>query len=143
LTPEVFAAPVGSDSWLAECRQEVALRLPPSTTEIASGGVTGWAFSITDDFAHRYSFWLAYDADDGQWHVYLVSPRRDELGPPGRTGPENAHAVHLFPDGRVCLTPTVGCRSIEHAFARAALWCRGASCYRSGVEFQLNPDQRG
>lgn len=139
LTGETFAAAVYSPAWIDEQRATARLKLPANTREVASAGVTGWAFSITTEFGDTYTFWAAYDVDDSHWAVYLLSPRRDQISSPGRA--PNAHDIHLFADGRLCLTPTVGCRSLEHAFARSALWARGASCYRQGLTFTFNRGQ--
>jgi len=129
-----------SDQWLADTRREIARRLPDSTEERWSGQYPGWQYSMVNEFGHCYSFWFTYDATRRLWFAWLISPASTEIRAP-KGPPPGAHDIHLYSDRRVCLTPEVGCISIEHLHARLALWIRGASCCRAGLGFKFNPGQ--
>lgn len=99
-----------------------------------AGGREGWAWQITTEFGDTFHFFGYWDPDQSLFFTMLGAPRLERRA-------RTPHDLHLYPDGTVCLTLSVGCRDLEHAHTRSALWARGASCYLAGVGFTFNPGQ--
>lgn len=137
-SPTVIGTGV-SDEWLAHQRDVVRTKLPPSTVEVPRPGVPGWAYTICDRFGFDYTIWVGYDLTQGLWFAYLVDPPRAALRPPGGAPPTD-HDLHLFVDGRICLSRSIGYPDLERTYARTCLWCLGASSYRLGYGFVFSAD---
>lgn len=133
-------AEVTSDTFYSSGRIEtessfVRSNMPRNTVRVSDGTYSGWHFSITNEFGDKYSLFLYYHEGYGVYRVALVEPR---LG-----GSVDPHGSHLWPDGTLCLTKRDGSGypSMAATYAKAALWTRGASCYRRGHGFQFNVGQ--
>jgi hypothetical protein len=113
----------------------VRTSMPRNTVRASDGKVEGWHFTITNEFGDRYSLFLYYSQSYGVYRVALIDPRME--------GTVDAHGTHLWPDGTLCLTKRTGSGypDMGKTFAKAALWTRGASCYRRGYGFQFNVGQ--
>jgi hypothetical protein len=135
ITQERFYAPEGPR--LALERTIVREKLPSNTYQASDGDITGWVYSVTNEFTDKYVLFLWYDAGTATYKVSLVEPR---LG--GNVGVEDCH---LYSDGTICLKRQngPGYRNLADAYARSVLWTRGASCYRRGYGFQFNAGQEG
>lgn len=122
---------------LALERSIVSEKLPRNAYQASDGNITGWVYSITNEFADTYVLFLWYDAGTATYKISLVEPR---LG--GNVGVEDCH---LYSDGTICLKRKdgPGYRNLADAYARSVLWTRGASCYRRGYGFQFNIGQEG
>jgi len=113
----------------------VEAKLPEGTYFANDGEIDGWVYQITTEFNDVYTMYAWYDQSDATYKVSLIEPR---LG--GTVGVEDCH---IFQDGTICLKREggPGYRRLEDAYARSALWARGASCYRLGYGFQFNVGQ--
>lgn len=133
-------AEVTGDTFYAQSRHGtesafVRSNMPQNTMRVSDGTYDGWHFTITNEFGDSYSLFLYYHAGFGVYRVALIEPR---MG-----GTVDAHGGHLWPDGTLCLTHRTGSGypSMGATYAKAALWTRGASCYRRGYGFQFNVGQ--
>jgi hypothetical protein len=113
----------------------VRTSMPHDTIRASDGRVEGWHYTITNEFGDRYGLFLYYSQSYGVYRVALIDPHME--------GTVDAHGTHLWPDGTLCLTKRHGSGylSMDETFAKAALWTRGASCYRRGYGFQFNVGQ--
>jgi hypothetical protein len=109
--------------------------MPQNTVRVSDGTYEGWHFTITNEFGDSYGLFLYYHPSYGVYRVALIEPRME--------GTVDAHGGHLWPDGTLCLTRATGSGypSMGATYAKAALWTRGASCYRRGYGFQFNIGQ--
>jgi hypothetical protein len=135
ITQERFYAP--DSRRLALEQSIVGEKLPSNAYQASDGSITGWVYSITNEFADTYELFLWYDEGTATYKVSLIEPR---LG--GNVGVEDCH---LYSDGTICLKKQGGSgyRNLADAYARSVLWTRGASCYRRGYGFQFNAGQEG
>jgi hypothetical protein len=130
---------VTGDTFFASRRDNEAAfvrsNMPRNTTRVSDGTYEGWHFSITNEFGDSYSLFLYYHPSYGVYRVALIDPRME--------GSADAHGTHLWPDGTLCLTHKNGSgyKKMGATYAKAALWTRGASCYRRGYGFQFNVGQ--
>lgn len=122
---------------LAQERSIIREKLPSNAYQASDGSITGWVYSITNEFTDTYTLFLWYEEGSRTYKVSLVEPM---LG--GSVGVEDCH---LYADGTICLKRQggPGYRNLEDAYARSVLWTRGASCYRRGYGFQFNVGQEG
>jgi hypothetical protein len=113
----------------------VRTSMPKNTIRASDGKFEGWHYTITNEFGDKYGLFLHYNPSFGVYRVALIDPQME--------GTVDAHGTHLWPDGILCLTtrPGSGYPDMGEAFAKAALWTRGASCYRRGYGFQFNTGQ--
>jgi hypothetical protein len=111
--------------------------MPSNTVRTSDGSTAGWAYAIKNEWGDSYTLFVWFEASSGTYIVSLVSP---ELA-----GVVGIHDCHLYADGRLCLKKEggPGYRSMSDAYARSAIWTRGASSYRRGNGFQFNIDQLG
>jgi len=109
--------------------------MPRDTIRASDGRVEGWHYTISNEFGDSYGLFLYYSQSYGVYRVALIDPKME--------GTVDAHGSHLWPDGTLCLTKRNGSGypSMDETFAKAALWTRGASCYRRGYGFQFNVGQ--
>ena len=110
--------------------------MPKNTIRASDGTYDGWGFTISNEFGDSYTLFMYYHPSFGVYRVALIEPRME--------GTVDAHGAHLFPDGTLCLTENhigSGYPDMQATFAKAALWTRGASCYRRGYGFQFNVGQ--
>jgi hypothetical protein len=133
VTQETFYA-----SRLERLTQERAFaesNMPEGTAYASDGEFEGWTFEITNEFDDSYSMFLWFEPASGTYKVSLVRP---QLG-----GAVDMHECHIYKDGVICLKKEggPGYSRMADAYARSALWTRGASCYRRGYGFQFNMDQ--
>jgi hypothetical protein len=122
----------------ARLAQEAAFArtgMPTNTIRASDGTFEGWHYTITNEFGDDYNLFLHYNPSFGVYRVALIEPRME--------GTVDAHGTHLWPDGILCLTRQTGSgyADMGETFAKAALWTRGASCYRRGYGFQFNTGQ--
>ena len=140
LTTFAFAAPTVPARWLERTQAEVGRKLPRAAVYLPQGPHHGWAYPLENEWGHRYQIWTGYDHLQDLWFSYAIDP-----APPALLGAlcryPSIHDLHLFPDGRICLSAEIGCLSLDRTFARTALWCRGASCVRSGLPFMFSVGQ--
>jgi hypothetical protein len=131
ITGDTFYAPSRLETESAFVRGN----MPRNTMRVSDGTYEGWHFTITNEFGDSYSLFLYYHPSYGVYRVALIDPRME--------GTADAHGTHLWPDGTLCLTHATGSGypSIGASYAKAALWTRGASCYRRGYGFQFNIGQ--
>jgi len=129
VTGDTFYSRLASETEFAQSH------MPRNTMRVSDGTYDGWHFSITNEFGDRYSLFLYYHPS---YHVYRVALIEPRMG-----GHVDAHGTHLWPDGTLCLTHATGSgySSMAATYAKAALWTRGASCYRRGYGFQFNVGQ--
>ncbi len=113
--------------------QTVARHFPSGTRWASDGKFSGWVYDITNEFGDPYRFFGYFDPTFSLYKVALLAPKL--------AGKVGAHEGHLFRDGLVCLNQRGGCRELADAYARSALWCRGASLVRRGHGFQFNTGQ--
>jgi hypothetical protein len=132
-------AEVTNDTFYAtRLDQETAFvrsNMPRNTVRVSDGTYEGWHFNITNEFGDPYGLFIYYHPSFQVYRVALISPRME--------GTVDAHGTHLWPDGTLCLTRANGSGypTMAAAYAKAALWTRGASCYRRGYGFQFNVGQ--
>lgn len=135
---ERVAEVTGDTFYASRLEREAAFvrtSMPRNTVRASDGQVEGWHFTITNEFDDRYGLFLYYSQSYGVYRVALIDPRME--------GTVDAHGTHLWPDGTLCLTKKTGSgySDMGKTFAKAALWTRGASCYRRGYGFQFNVGQ--
>jgi hypothetical protein len=132
VTGDTFYAPPG----LQQEGEFVRANMPRNTMHVSDGTYEGWHFTITNEFGDAYGLFLYYHPSYGVYRVALISPRMEG-------GVVDVHGTHLWPDGTLCLTHANGSGypSMAATYAKAALWTRGASCYRRGYGFQFNVGQ--
>jgi hypothetical protein len=135
ITQETFF--VDDSPRLALERRIVQAKMPSNTFQASDGTITGWVYSITNEFSDKYTLFAWYDAGTATYKVSVVEP---DLR--GKVGVEDCH---LYDDGTICLKREggPGYRNLEDAYSRSVLWTRGASCYRRGYGFQFNIGQEG
>jgi hypothetical protein len=133
-------AEVTGDTFYAQSRLDAEAvfarsNMPANSVRVSDGTYDGWHFTITNEFGDKYGLFLYYHRGFGVYRVALVEPR---LG-----STVDAHGGHLWPDGTLCLTHRTGSGypNMGATYAKAALWTRGASCYRRGYGFQFNIGQ--
>lgn len=133
ITQETFYS--GDSPRLALERRVVRDKMPSNTFQASDGTITGWVYSITNEFADKYTLFAWYDAATATYKVSLVEP--DLRGKVG------VHDCHLYSDGTICLKEEGGSgyRNLEDAYSRSVLWTRGASCYLRGFGFQFSLGQ--
>ena len=131
VTGDTFFAPSRLKTEAAFARSN----MPRNTIRVSDGTYEGWHFTIKNEFEDSYSLFLYYHPSYGVYRVALIDPRME--------GTVDAHGTHLWPDGTLCLTHATGSGypSMGATYAKAALWTRGASCYRRGYGFQFNIGQ--
>lgn len=131
----VTADPFYAWSRLEQESEFVRSNMPRNTIRVSDGTYPGWHFTITNEFGDAYGLFLYHHPSFGVYRVALISPRME--------GTVDAHGTHLWPDGTICLTRSSGSGypTMGAAYAKAALWTRGASCYRRGYGFQFNVGQ--
>jgi hypothetical protein len=115
----------------------VRTNMPRNTVRVSDGTYDGWAFTISNEFGDTYKLFMYYHPSFSVYRVVLVDPHMEG-------GVVDAHGTHLWPDGHLCLTrehPGNGYPSMAQTYAKAAVWTRGASCYRRGYDFQFNKGQ--
>ena len=113
LSKETFA----SDTYVARTK------LPHGTYQHTVGRTTGYV----------YTFFSYYSTQHQQYRTMLVAPNLNGLF--------GEHQAHLYSDGTVCLSPTVGMPTLDGSYARAVLWSNGVSIVRRGGEFPFTYDQ--
>lgn len=126
-----------AQSRMEEESEFVRSNMPRNTVRVSDGTYDGWAFTISNEFGDAYKLFMYYHPSFGVYRVVLVDPQMEG-------GVVDAHGTHLWPDGHVCLTrehPGNGYPSMGQTYAKAAVWTRGASCYRRGYGFQFNKGQ--
>lgn len=138
VTADTFYAAYRQAANAARLEREAAFvrtGMPGNTVRASDGNFEGWHYAITNEFGDRYSLFLHYNPSYGVYRVALIDPRME--------GTVDAHGTHLWPDGILCLTTRTGSGypDMGETFAKAALWTRGASCYRRGYGFQFNTGQ--
>jgi hypothetical protein len=131
---------VTSDTFFSPPRLEtesafVRSNMPRNTIRVSDGTYDGWHFTMQNEFGDSYSLFLYYHASYRVYRAVLIEPRMQ--------GTVDVHGSHLWPDGTLCLTYATGSGypSMAATYAKAALWTRGASCYRRGYGFQFNVGQ--
>lgn len=135
---ERIAEVTGDTFYASRLEKEAAFvhsNMPRNTVRVSDGTYEGWHYTITNEFGDSYSLFLYYHPSYGVYRVALIDPRME--------GTVDAHGTHLWPDGTLCLTRASGSgySSMGATYAKAALWIRGASCYRRGYGFQFNVGQ--
>jgi hypothetical protein len=138
VTTDTFYATYQETANAARLEREAAFArtgMPGNTVRASDGNFDGWHYMITNEFGDSYSLFLHYNPSFGVYRVALIDPRME--------GTADAHGTHLWPDGILCLTTRTGngYPDMGETFAKAALWTRGASCYRRGYGFQFNAGQ--
>jgi len=128
ITQERFYARVASQTE----RDLVSAKLPDNARWASDGTYGGWVYSVSNEFEDTYELFLWQDPEDRTYKVSLISP--------DLTGQVGVHDCHLYSDGTLCLKRSggPGYPSLETAYARAALWTRGASLYNRGYGFQFS-----
>lgn len=124
-----FASFVEGCSRVLQDRALAEGRLPPSTRYLKVDGVAGWLYAVTSELGDPFRLFLYFDG--AGYQVRLVEPRLEER--------PDAHASHLLPDGRLCLSPEAGSgmASLEAAYARSVVWCNGFSRFLRSGQFSL------
>jgi hypothetical protein len=126
-----------AQSRVEEESEFVRSNMPQNTVRVSDGTYEGWAFTVSNEFGDAYKLFMYYHPSFGVYRVVLVDPHMEG-------GVVDAHGTHLWPDGHLCLTrehPGNGYPSMAQTYAKAAVWTRGASCYRRGYGFQFNKGQ--
>ncbi|HTT72211.1 MAG TPA: hypothetical protein VMG32_13385 [Anaeromyxobacteraceae bacterium] len=102
------------------------LHFPASTRPLSVDGVKGYLFPLETELGDRFELFAWFDGS--AYQVRVVHPALEGLGP---------HAVHLFPDRRICFghRDGGGVATLEEAHARSALWANGMSAYLRGARF--------
>jgi SPP1 gp7 family putative phage head morphogenesis protein len=131
-TPRPIAPITSTTGRAAEEARIVTDRFPRGTIRASDGRFNGWVYNITNEFDDQYRFFVYFDPAASLYRVALLKP--DLSG-------HNGHESHLFTNGVICLNQQGGCCRMEEAFARSALWCRGASMVQRGHGFQFNSGQ--
>jgi hypothetical protein len=115
----------------------VRSNMPHNTVAQSDGTYDGWTFTIRNEFGDSYTLFMYYHPSYGVYRVALLDPHMEG-------GVVDAHGTHLWPDGHLCLTRQhggSGYPTMAATYAKAAVWIRGASCYRRGYGFQFNDGQ--
>lgn len=116
----VFASP---SRYMRE-GEVVARKLPPGTTAYQIDGVQGWLYSLYSALGDYYQMFVYFDGS--LYQTLLIYPRLE-----GQYGP---HAIHLYSDGRICLSLQIGMYDLESAYAKSVLWAAGCSVFlRTGT----------
>jgi len=118
---------------LANDRQFAKSKMPRNTLEVMSDGCTGFKYDITCELGEKYQLFAYFNGS--RYRVLVVAPEveRGDLG----------HPSHVFPDGSLCLEPTMtGCRTLEQAFAKSVLWANGYSIYQQTDQFPYSANNQ-
>ncbi|MBU2666411.1 hypothetical protein KOI35_23175 [Actinoplanes bogorensis] len=129
LSKETFAV---AQSPAVEARVAM-MKLPPGTHQRTVGRTTGWMYTFFNEFGDPYSFFSYYSTQHQQYRTMLVAP--------DLSGLFGEHQAHLYRDGTVCLSPTIGMATLDGSYARAVLWSNGVSVVRRGGQFPFTYDQ--
>jgi hypothetical protein len=106
----------------------VVERVFPSNTRAArDGDILGWLYTIVNDLGRSFALWTYFHHEYGHYRVLVIAPSP----PPG----VDVHEVHVFGDGTLCLTPEVGCRTLEQAYAKSVLWTIGYDVWQQTGRF--------
>lgn len=112
--------------------QEIARRkLPANTRFLSDSGIQGWAYSFNSEIADRNYVMFAY-FDGSNYQVKLISPEIE--------GKFNGHDVHLYTDGRLCLSDSKdsGQPTLEEAYSKSVLWANGMDVHLAGYAFPFS-----
>lgn len=120
----VFAA---TSARLARDQEIVARTFPPNTRCLTVDGVTGWLYSIVNEYGEPYTLFAYHDGS--LYQVKVVFPEVE-----GRYDP---HHGHLFPNGCICFGSVGGLDSLEHAYAKSVVWATGFTAFRNIGAFPL------
>jgi hypothetical protein len=103
------------------------LNLPAATRYVQVDGVRGWLYPLTSELGDAFELFAWFDG--GAYQVKVVQPALE--------GREDAHACHLFSDGRICFGQTDGggMPTLEAAYAKSVLWVNGYSVYARTANF--------
>lgn len=119
---------VGSPSGRAlRDRACVELEFPAATRVLAVDGVRGWLYPVRTELGDAFELFAWFDG--ASYQVRVVAPPLEER--------RDAHACHLFGDGRICLGRSFGggAGSLREAYGRSVLWANGYSAYLRGSGF--------
>jgi hypothetical protein len=120
----VFAA---ASIRLARDQEIVTRTFPPHTQRLTVDGVTGWLYSIVDEYGQPYTLFAYHDGS--LYQVKVVFPEVE--------GRYNPHHGHLYSDGRICFGPAGGLDSLEHVYAKSVVWATGFTAFRHLGTFPL------
>jgi len=83
--------------------------------------VRGWLYPLSSELGDRFELFLYFDGN--AYQVKVVSPTIE--------GEIDAHACHLFGDGRICFgqADAGGMPTLTEAYAKSVLWVNGYSAY--------------
>src|SRR6266545_1770310 len=97
------------------------LHLPAATRCLVADGVRGWLYPLSSEHGDGYVLFAYFDGS--AYQVKVVSPVVEDHA--------DAHACHLFSDGRICFgqSDAGGMPTLTAAFAKSVLWVNGYSVY--------------
>ncbi len=106
-------------------QQIVNQKFPNNTNFFEVDGISGWFYTIYDEFSERYEMFAYHDGS--VYQVKVVYPEVE-----GKYSPHNGH---LYSDGRICFGTSDGMPSLEQAYAKSVLWANGFTAFKESGLF--------
>ncbi|MEV7519504.1 hypothetical protein [Streptomyces sp. NPDC091371] len=133
--PQSTFAATGTEARLAREYEVVRTKFPANTYYEDAPGAEGWVYEITTMFHRTYVMCAHFNGTEYQ--VRLIEPELESLPS------HDAHGVHLYGSGLICLSerPGSGQPTLQDAYARSAAWALGVDFVQMGHPFPFNRKQ--
>ena len=117
VTTQIFAATMEEQE-----AERVNRHLPSNKKKLGEG----WAYTVTNEFGDVFDLFVYWDRYTRCYRVRLLAPAVEQLG--------DGHRHHIYADGHICLSDTLGSgqRRINNAYAESVQWCNGIGAVLRG-----------
>lgn len=109
-------------------RQVIAEKFPRNTQEMEFQGVTGWSYTLTNEFSDQYTMFAYNDGD--RYQVIVLFPE-DAV----QYSQQNAY---ILDDGRIVINSEIGFSTLKQAFAISVLWAVSFSAFKKTGMFPFS-----